>query len=148
MGQFIEVEDVMLFNQDEDEDVVEAMISDAEALATAQVPELLSLTDERGLKSIKAILRQAINRWIEAGSGAVVTESAGPFAQTLDTRALRRGTFFNAEIQQMATIAGRKKKTGKAFSIDMAGFKSHVLTCSIHWSGPCSCGLADVGAVL
>lgn len=147
MGQFITVEDVMLFNEDEDEFVVEAMIEDAEALATGQVPELLDVTDASKLKSIKAVLRTAITRWIAAGSGAVVTESAGPFAHTLDTRSLRRGTFFNGEIQQLAVIAGRKKSRGKAFSVDMAGSTRHALTCSVNWGGPCSCGL-DIGAVL
>lgn len=148
MGLFIDVEDVTLFNADADEIVVQAMIDDAEAVALAHVPELADVVDEGKKKSIKAILRQAINRWIEGANGAVVTEAAGPFSHTLDTRSLRKTLFFNGEIEQMRVIAGRKTTTGKAFSIDMTSSRQHPWSCSINFGGQCSCGLVDVGEVI
>jgi hypothetical protein len=148
MGMFINVDDLLLFNSDQSEELIEAMIDDAESMALAHVPELADITDAVKKKTVKAVLRQALNRWIEAGSGAVVTEAAGPFSHTLDTRATRKGMFYKGEIEQLAVIAGRKKSGGKAFSIDTGRANRHTVTCSVYFGGACSCGLSDLGAVL
>lgn len=96
----------------------EAMIEDALALAARIAPCILDplFTYEA---AARAILRGAILRWNEAGSGAVSQQSAGPFAQTLDTRTQRRGMFWPSEIEQLQDLC-KGPETSGAFSVDTA----------------------------
>ena len=106
-----------------DEAKAKAMIEDAEAqavtaapcLATAELPEVL-------VSSVRAILRRAILRWHETGTGVVQTEAAGPFSQTIDTtRSAPRGLYWPAEIVSLQDICRQATGIGgpgKAFSID------------------------------
>lgn len=100
------------------EDKAEAMIADALALAARIAPCIL--TDEFTFAAAaKAILRGAVLRWNESGTGALTQQSAGPFAQTLDTRTTRRGMFWPNEIVDLQELC-KTATTSGAFSIDTA----------------------------
>lgn len=96
----------------------QAMIDDAEAMAALAAPCILS-EDFANADAVKAILRGAVLRWNEAGSGALAAESAGPFAKTVDTRQERRTMFWPSEIQQLQNLCGTIG--GATFTVSLAG---------------------------
>ncbi len=123
------------------------MIEDAEGLAVLAAPCLgdteHELTD--GQKAaVKAILRGAIMRWNDAGSGSIQSETTGPFSTTVDTTVTRRGMFWPAEIVSLQSICS-DGNSGKAFSIDRVSATGvHADVCSINMGAAyCSCG-ADI----
>lgn len=95
-----------------------AMIEDALALAARVAPCILS-EEFAYPAAAKAVLRGAILRWHEAGTGATVQQSAGPFAQSIDTKQQRRGMFWPQEIEQLQDLC-KGAETSGAFSIDTA----------------------------
>jgi hypothetical protein len=86
-----------------DEAKAQAMIDDALALAARVAPCILTDTFEYAAAA-KAILRGAILRWNDSGSGALQAQTAGPFGQTLDTRQVRKGMFWPSEIEQLQEL--------------------------------------------
>lgn len=97
-----------------------AMIEDAEAMATTVAPCLEgSLTATQGA-AVKAILRGAILRWHEAGSGALESQSAGPFSATFDTRIQRRGMFYPSEITDLQKVCANRGDHA-AYTVDLGG---------------------------
>lgn len=132
-----------------------AMIEDSEAQAVLIAPCLSTLlaapageTPEQAtvrmakIGAAKSILRAAILRWNEAGTGAVVQQQAGPFGQTIDTRQQRRGMFWPSEIGQLQDIC---KTAASAFSVDTVGYATaHAPWCALLLGATyCSCG-ADI----
>ena len=116
-------DDLRPFAPDIDEAKAEAMIADAVAIAASIAPCILD-DDFAHAGAAKAILRGAILRWNEHGSGALSAESetAGPFGRTLsmDTRTPRRVMFQPSEItalQRLCRTAGR----GGAYTIKLGG---------------------------
>lgn len=114
----LEVDDLTPFATIND-DKAQAMIDDATAMAALAAP---CLADESSLTptqmaAAKALLRAAILRWEDAGSGAVASETMGPFGVTVDTRQPRRNMFWPSEIAALQKIC---KGTGGVFSIDTA----------------------------
>lgn len=120
------------------------MIDDATAMAMLAAPCLATLpttlTDVQ-VAAVKAVLRGAVIRWNEAGSGAVQTQGVGPFSMGLDTRQQRRAMFWPSEITQLQSICRTDGPSG-AFTIDTvssAGY--HADVCAINFgAGYCSCG--------
>lgn len=94
--------------------------------------------------AVKAILRGAIMRWNDAGSGAKSSVTAGPFSETIDTTVSRRGMFWPSEITNLQSVCS-DGQSGKAFSIDTVNFNGvHADWCSINFGAAyCSCG-ADI----
>lgn len=119
-----------------------AMIDDAEAMAITVAPCLEgSLTAAQGA-AVKAILRGAILRWHEAGSGALQSKTAGPFSATFDTRIQRRGMFFPSEITDLQKVCANRGDHA-AYTIDMGGGYSvhHSIVCALRFGAAyCSCG--------
>ena len=124
------------------------MIEDAEAMAVLAAPCLSSSefqSDEARMAAVRAILRGALIRWHDAGSGAVTQQSAGPFSQSLDTRQQRRGMFWPSEIAQLRDICAGfsgADSTG-AYTIDTAPSRGgqHSPFCSLTFGALyCSCG--------
>lgn len=112
----IGVDDLAPFAEIETEKA-EAMIADAIAAATLNAPCLAdeaSLTDQQKAAA-KALLRAAVLRWNDAGTGAVTQQTAGPYQQSIDTR--RRNMFWPSEITDLQKICA---SGGGAFSIDTA----------------------------
>lgn len=123
-----------------------AMIEDAQAQAILVAP---CLADEDDLNAnqkaaVKAVLRAAILRWNEAGSGAWSQQSIGPAQMTIDTRQQRRSLFWPTEIEQLQTICTAVSgNVGGAFTIDTAPSCGivHAEACSINFGASyCSCG--------
>jgi len=99
----------------------QAMIDDALALAARVAPCILE-DDFEYEAAAKALLRGALLRWNEAGSGALSQEQkiTGPFQHgvTMDTRQQRRGMFWPSEIQQLQDLCRDADLDSAAFSID------------------------------
>jgi len=122
----------------------QAMIDDAEAQAMLIAPCISDLeVDSPKFAAVKAILRGAVLRWHDAGTGAVQTQTAGPFAQTVQYQA-RRGMFWPTEIKNLQAVCADRATSSKAFDVDMApsvGLGGHAPFCSLFFGGPsCSCG--------
>jgi hypothetical protein len=119
------------------------MIDDATATALMAAPCLAdedSLTAEQ-IAAVRAVLRGAVLRWNDAGSGALTSQQVGPFAQALDTRTQRRGMFWPSEIEQLQDIC--KGEDSGAFAVDTVATCSvtHADICSINFGATyCSCG--------
>lgn len=97
------------------------MIDDAIGTAFIHAPCLLdpSFPSEKRAAA-KAILRGAVLRWNEAGSGAVVMQSSMSYAQTVDTRQQRRVMFFSSEIDALKQLCRPDgEDRGAAFAIDI-----------------------------
>lgn len=99
-----------------------AMIGDAEATAVTLVPALRTvMLDVDQLSAVRAVLRRAILRWHEQGSGAFTQEqeTAGPLSHswTADTRQkASKGIFWPSEVASLEQIIGTGGR--HAFSID------------------------------
>lgn len=131
MGAFINDSDLAPFATI-DPDKAAAMIADAEAMAVITAPCLHGLlvgppdetAEDRALREAKldaarAILRGAILRWDEAGSGALSSrmETVGPFGQqqTIDTRQARKTMFWPSDIEALQNLCSPR---GGAFETD------------------------------
>jgi hypothetical protein len=120
----------------------QAMIDDALALAAQVAPCILEDTFEQE-GAARAILRGAVLRWNEAGTGALQSQTAGPFGQQIDTRQQRRGMFWPSEITQLQRLCAGD--TGaEAFAVDTVptgGIQQHADTCALRFGAQyCSCG--------
>jgi len=115
MAVEITVDDIRVFAPNVEEAKAEAMIEDALALAARVAPCILT-EDFAHPGAAKAILRGAILRWNEQGTGSLTEVQAGPFGQTFDTRNPRRSLFWPSEINELRKLCGR----GSAYSIDLA----------------------------
>lgn len=122
MSVNISVDDVLMFNHDLDRNQVEVLIRDGLALAERAAP-CIAEPDFAYPDAAVAIIRTAILRWADSGTGALTQQqsSAGPFAQNLsfDTRQSRRSLFFPSEITELQKLC--KRNRDRAFSIDTIG---------------------------
>ncbi len=129
MGQFIQTTDLAPFATI-DAVKAAAMIEDAEAQAILTAPCIPGLltppagetAEERAVResklaAIKSILRAAILRWEEAGTGAVQSETIGPFTQSVQ-QASRRSMFWPREIEQLQAVCSGGER--EAFTVDTA----------------------------
>jgi hypothetical protein len=97
------------------------MIDDALARAARVAPCIrdtaLSADNSRTARSI---IRDAILRWNDAGSGGIAQQSAGPFQMTVDTRQRRRELFTDADKDELRAICRDHAGVvgGGAFGID------------------------------
>lgn len=103
-----------------------AMIADAEAMAALAAPCITNpefLDDETLRTALVAVLRGAVIRWNDSGSGAVTQQQAGPFGQTIDTRQTRKAMFWPSEVAQLRDLCDRFNETdgSEAFMVDMIG---------------------------
>lgn len=134
----------------------DAMIADAEALAITVAPCLgdpeVDLTDPQ-TAAVKAVLRSAILRWNEAGTGALQMQVAGPFSVQQDTRQTRRSLFWPSEIEQLQAVclaATGDGGGGGAFAVDtVATGVNHAETCALVFGANyCDCGASLAGVPL
>ena len=127
----------------------QAMIDDALAMAELVAP-CITTAEFAHAGAAKAVLRGAILRWHDAGTGAVSSQAAGPFQQTLDTRQPRRAMFWPSEIEQLQKMC-QAADTGGAWSYDSVGclLPQHADICALHFGADyCSCGAVLAGAPL
>lgn len=95
----------------------EAMIERALALAAWHAPCIAS-DDFQYAGAAKAIILDAIQRWHDSGSGAVSSQVAGVFQQTLDTRVPRWGVFTDRDIAQLQEMC-KGTSSPRAFEVDL-----------------------------
>ncbi len=117
MGTFLDSSDLEPFATIESAKAL-AMIEDAEAMAVLAAP-CITADGFTHTTAVKAILRGAILRWNEAGSGALQTQSAGPFGMTVDNRQERRGMFWPSEIVSLQNLCADAQ--GGVYTISLAG---------------------------
>jgi len=113
---FLIVDDLLSFSPGIDQVKAQSMINDATALAVLAAPCIDDAAFGYG-DAVKAILRGAILRWDEAGSGALQSQQAGPYGQTLDTRQVRKGMFWPSEIVQLQRLCA----SGSSYTLSLAG---------------------------
>lgn len=119
----------------------EAMIEDALALA-ARVAPCITDPDFAATAAAKAIIRGAILRWNDAGSGALTSEQLEDYRYTTDSRQPRRGMFWPSEIEQLQELCRTSGPSG-AFSFDTVASTSgaHSDICALNFGATyCSCG--------
>jgi hypothetical protein len=145
MGRYLEVNDLLNFAPDISEAKAADMIEDAEAMALLVAPCLdmddddYDLSDNRQA-AVKAILRAALLRWNEAGTGAFQAQTTGPFGVTMDTRQHRRNMFWPSEIESLQSIC--QTDVAGAFTISTVGTTTnHADICAVNFGAIyCSCG--------
>ena len=113
----LDVSDLEAFAADIEPARAQAMIDDAIAVAARVAPCILD-ADFAFDGAAKAVLRGAILRWNDTGSGAFQQQSVGPFAMAVDTRQQRRGMFWPSEITQLQELCRDGDTQGQAFTID------------------------------
>ena len=111
MGQFILWSEVPGFTVEDD-----WRIEDAEAMALLAAPCLSGALSAGQSAGLRAILREALMRWKDVGTGAVTQQQAGPWMQSIDTTKQRRGMFWPSELDQLRALCGTR--TLRAFDID------------------------------
>jgi hypothetical protein len=124
----------------------EAMIADALALA-ARVAPCITDADFAYPDAAKAILRSAVLRWNDRGSGALTQETLGSdysySTDTRDSRGNRSGLFWPSEIEALQDLC-KGEDTSGAYAIDTSPLLSgvqHSDICALNFGGLyCSCG--------
>jgi hypothetical protein len=124
----ISVADLLPFSPSIDSAKAQAMIDDALALA-ARVAPCINDADFAYPDAAKAIIRGAILRWDEAGTGAMQQQMAGPFGQTIDTRQQRRGMFWPSEINDLTALCSA---SSTSYTTSIAG----PVASTGYWSQP------------
>lgn len=130
----------------------EALIEDAVARAARIAPCIrdAELSQDHAAAA-KAILRGAILRRNEAGSGAATMQAAGPFSQQVDTRSTSRVLLFPSEISELEGICRDHNgdSTSGAYTVDMAGgtfLDQHADWCALNFGANyCDCGANIAG---
>lgn len=100
-----------------DDAKAQAMIDDALALAALAAP-CIDNADFAYDAAAKAIIRRAIIRWNDTGSGALTQQGAGPFQVSVDNRQPHRNLLWPSEIAQLQELCRDGGPSTQAFSID------------------------------
>lgn len=125
-----------------DTQLLDIVINDVENFAHSEIPELSTATlNNEQTERIKSIYRHAVVRYINAGTGAVVTESApGGYSQTVDATALRRGGLIYArELDTIRKILGVTRSVNEGKAIVLGGTGLHADWCNTRWGAACDC---------
>lgn len=116
----------------------------AARLAPCLVPVPPAVVDPDKLDEAKLILLGVIKRWVEAGSGAIVQQQAGPFGMTTDTRQRGGWKLWPQDITDLQDLCKEiSGAEGKAFVVSLGPDCStvHQPWCSLMLGAAyCSCG--------
>lgn len=97
-------------------ELVTTLVDGANARALRVAP-CLADDDKHGARAeAKLILSGAVQRWAEAGAGAMQSATAGPFGMQLDTRQRTGFNLWPSEIEVLQDLCARD--SGGAFTID------------------------------
>lgn len=119
-----------------------AMIEDTTARA-ARIAPCISDETFTGVGAAKAILRGIVLRWHESGTGAVASQTAGPFSMAVDNRQGSGPRFWPSEIEELQALCRTDPGTQGAFSIDAGptNRSGHADICALNFGAVyCSCG--------
>jgi len=126
-------------------DMAVAMCADALAIAAVIAPCILDPRFQYA-DAAKAIMRGAVLRWNAAETGAVTSQTAGPFSVSVDTTYRRSGLYTPAEITQLQALckANSGDTGGGAWGYDTLGPNTmqHAEICckTFFRNHECSCG--------
>ena len=120
------------------EELVDTWVAGANATAARVAPCLVSSdpapTSEM-LAEAKLVLIGMVSRWSEAGAGALASQTAGPFGQTVDTRVKTGYNPWPSEVERLQAIC--KSGSASAFSVDTAPhggrWREWASTTDWHW---------------
>lgn len=116
------------------------MIEDALARAARVAPCILEDDlSETNAAAAKAVIRDAILRRNDQGTGALSSQVAGPFGQTLDTRQPSRTLFWPSEVSELQGICSDHNNTAPtsgAFEVDTMPATAGVYGRDYWWTGP------------
>lgn len=148
MATIVDVDDLPAAIQSNE--LVDAMVAAANAKAARIAPCLVSTDPAPSaelLAEAKLVLIGAVQRWTDAGSGALSqrTQTAGPYSntETIDTRQRTGYNLWPSEITQLQDLC-KSGGTASAFSVDTAPTLggAHLLWCSLNFGATyCSCGV-------
>lgn len=128
-------------------ELAETLVAGANARALRVAPCLAEPDSASARSEAKLILVGAVQRWAEAGSGAVAQASAGPFQLSTDTRQRTGFNLWPSEIEVLQDLCS--KDAGGAFGVDTAptsGRVFHDEACSVVFGASyCSCGAVLTG---
>lgn len=128
-------------------ELAETLVAGANARALRVAPCLAEPDSTSARSEAKLILVGAVQRWAEAGSGAVAQASAGPFQLSTDTRQRTGFNLWPSEIEVLQDLCS--KDAGGAFGVDTAptsGRVFHDEACSVVFGASyCSCGAVLTG---
>lgn len=97
-------------------ELAETMVAGANARAARVAPCLTETGNDSARAEARLILIGAVQRWTEAGAGAIQQVTAGPFGQTLDTRQRTGFNLWPSEIEVLQSLCAGDK--GGAFTVD------------------------------
>ena len=124
------------------------MVAGANARALRVAPCLAEPEKAEARSEAKLILIGAVQRWSEAGSGAVAQASAGPFQLATDTRQRTGFNLWPSEIEVLQELCA--KDLGGAFAVDTVsplGTGFHDEACALMFGATyCSCGAVLTGS--
>lgn len=135
-------------------ELVDVMVVGANAKASRVAPCLVvalaagTPTDAQvdALSEARLVLVGVVKRWVDAGSGALQTQTAGPFGQTIDTRQRTGFNLWPSEISDLQAICkglSDEVNSRQAFSLDTAGAYGvvHAESCALAFGALyCDCG--------
>lgn len=117
-------------------------VAGANARALRVAPCLAEEGKEQARAEAKMILVGAVQRWSEAGSGALAQASAGPFQLATDTRQRTGFNLWPSEIEVLQDLCSGD--ASGAFTVDTLpsrGVVAHDEACSVVFGAAyCSCG--------
>lgn len=123
------------------------MVAGANAQAIRVAPCLAEPEKAAARSEAKLKLVGAVQRWSEAGSGAVAQASAGPFQLATDTRQRTGFNLWPSEIEALQELCSGG--SSGAFSVDTVAVRSpvaHDEACSVVFGAAyCSCGAVLTG---
>lgn len=149
MATIIEVTDLPTALQSAE--LIAVMVAGANARASRVAPCLVATGEDaptyNQVDEAKLILLGAIKRWVEAGSGALQSQTAGPFSAVQDTRQRTGYNLWPSEITDLQAICSAGPVGRQAFSIDTApAYSAHLPWCSLSMGATyCSCGVDIAG---
>ena len=149
MATIIEVTDLPTALQSAE--LIAVMVDGANARASRVAPCLVATGEDaptyNQVDEAKLILLGAIKRWAEAGSGALQSQTAGPFSAVQDTRQRTGYNLWPSEITDLQAICSAGPVGRQAFSIDTApAYSAHLPWCSLSMGATyCSCGVDIAG---
>ena len=131
----------------QEHELAATMVAGANARALRVAPCLAEPDKAAARSEAKLILVGAVQRWSEAGSGAVAQASAGPFQLATDTRQRTGFNLWPSEIEVLQDLCS--KDAGGAFGVDTVASRSpiaHDEACAVVFGASyCSCGAVLTG---
>lgn len=119
--------DIQKFDDSLPDDVVQDMINTVAARVVKMCPALRlplddpanPLADDVSSEVLKDVMRAAVLRWAERGSGAVREQGSGDFSQSLVVD--RAGLFRPNEIRDIADVCGNARAHAQTASTILTG---------------------------